>query len=197
MPPAERLDGHASSRRLAIDVLRKSFCFFHLMGNFFMGFFNNRIFLGAASVALACSLVACGSSQQSQIKCNSVPENSTSEFRGEPYETLRYRNLSVDDKDDSGEEVQGGGAITRAAEKLQANPENPNLVLNLSRNRNPDMRDLRDSKELFGVESPASIIGEDILNSKGVPEDARVVVITPEEKLFCMRVMHVGGNSGH
>ena len=99
----------------------------------------------------------------------------------------------MDDEGNNSEKVQGGGAITRAAEKLKANTTHPNLVLNLSKNKDQDMKDLSDSKDLFGVQSPASIIGENILSSKGVPEDARVVIITNEEKVFCMGA---GGNTG-
>ena len=163
-----------------------------------MNFFNPPTFQKAARIgavaALSLSLVGCGPSQQNQINCNSVPSNSTSEFRGGPYETLRYKNLSVDDEGNNSEKVQGGGAITRAAEKLEANTKHPNLVLNLSKNKDQDMKDLSDSKDLFGVESPASIIGENILSSKGVPEHARVVIITDEEKVFCMGA---DGNTGH
>ncbi len=162
-----------------------------------MNFFNKETFQRAAGIgalaALSLSLVGCGPSQQNQINCNSVPSNSTSEFRGEPYKTLRYENLSVDDEGNNSEKVQGGGAVTRAAEKLKANTKHPNLVLNLSNNKDEDMRDLSDSKDLFGVESPASIIGENILNSKGVPKHARVVIITDKEKVFCMAA---GGNTG-
>ena len=162
-----------------------------------MNFFNTEAFQRAAGIgalaALSLSLVGCGPSQQNQINCNSVPLNSTSEFRDEPYKTLRYNNLSVDDEGNNSEKVQGGGAITRAAEKLKANTTHPNLVLNLSKNKDQDMKDLSDSKDLFGVQSPASIIGENILSSKGVPEDARVVIITNEEKVFCMGA---GGNTG-
>ena len=154
-----------------------------------MSFFNRQGLVAAAAVGLAAVLCSCSANKAPQMqslsqggdaRCEVVDKTSNNHFAGEHYDMAQPRNLSI-------------GNITRKTAENLGDDSDHNVVLDLRKNKHRDMETFGELGQ-YGISSPASELGRDILNGTNVPPDARLVVITEEQKVLCSRF--AGGNGG-